>query len=131
MKIGGRIKELRLLNNLTQKELANKLGLTPKMISFYENSERTPPIDIILKLVSIFDVSSDYLLGLTDSYYNNVQEDKSGTSLTDLPDGATLLLNTYKELSPPNQRTLLHSAFSLLEEQSFSKEATLKKSREI
>ena len=84
MKIGGRIKELRLLNNLTQKELANKLGLTPKMISFYENSERTPPIDIILKLVSIFDVSSDYLLGLADSYYNNAQEDKNGTSLTDL-----------------------------------------------
>ena len=60
MNIGHRIKILRTENNMTQKELSGKLGLTPKMISFYESSQRTPPIDIILKLVSLFNVSSDY-----------------------------------------------------------------------
>lgn len=66
MDIAKRLKQLRTEECLTQRQLADKLGLTPKMISFYENGERTPPIDILLKLVKIFDVQSDYLLGLTN-----------------------------------------------------------------
>lgn len=33
------------------------------MISFYENNQRTPPVDILLKLAKIFHVTTDYLLG--------------------------------------------------------------------
>ena len=66
MGIESRIKDLRIENNYTQRELAAKIGLTPKMISFYEKGERVPPLDIIVKLVQIFNVSSDYLLGLSD-----------------------------------------------------------------
>nr|DAN91231.1 MAG TPA: helix-turn-helix domain protein [Bacteriophage sp.] len=61
--ISQRIKELRLENELTQKELSDYLGLTPKMISFYELGQRVPPSDIILKLADKFQVSTDYLLG--------------------------------------------------------------------
>ncbi len=70
MDIGKRIKQLRVENGYTQKELADKIGLTPKMISFYENEERVPPIDIVLKLIIIFDVTSDYLLGISDDRQN-------------------------------------------------------------
>lgn len=114
MNIGNRIKMLRTKNNMTQKELSSKLGLTPKMVSFYETSQRMPPIDIILKLVTIFDVSSDYLLGLTNinSFeFNNI------TSMSEMPDGAQILLETYKELIPQNQRSILHTALSMLENQ--------------
>lgn len=69
MGIESRIKDLRIENNYTQRELAAKIGLTPKMISFYEKGERVPPLDIIVKLVQIFNVSSDYLLGLSDKRY--------------------------------------------------------------
>lgn len=61
--ISQRIKKLRLENNLTQKELSDYLGLTPKMISFYELGQRVPPSDIVLKLADKFQVSTDYLLG--------------------------------------------------------------------
>lgn len=71
MEIGQRIKQHRLKLEYTQKQLADKIGLTPKMISFYENGERTPPIDILLKLVQIFGVSADYLLGITDKIYSD------------------------------------------------------------
>lgn len=64
--IGKRIKKQRLKYNLTQRELSFRLGLTPKMISFYENEERTPPADIIIKLSQIFNISTDYILGLSD-----------------------------------------------------------------
>ena len=61
--IGERIKELRTKKGITQRELADYLNLTPKMISFYEREERFPPHDIIIKLSEYFNVSTDYLLG--------------------------------------------------------------------
>lgn len=64
--IGKRIKLLRTEKDVTQKELADFLGLTPKMISFYEKGERFPPHDIIYKLSDYFNVTTDYLLGKTD-----------------------------------------------------------------
>lgn len=64
--INKRIKQLRTTNNLTQKELADYLGLTPKMISFYELGQRVPPSDIIIKLSQKFGVTTDYLLGNSD-----------------------------------------------------------------
>lgn len=64
--LNKRIKALRLNKGLTQKELANKLSLTPKMISFYELGDRVPPPDVLEKLADIFGVSTDYLLCRTD-----------------------------------------------------------------
>jgi len=61
--VGKIIKELRIERGITQNELSNYLGLTPKMISFYELGERFPPYDIIIKLSEYFSVSTDYLLG--------------------------------------------------------------------
>ncbi len=62
--LGNRIRSLREDQDLTQKELSTMIGLTPKMISFYENNQRTPPIDILLKISRIFDVDINYLVGL-------------------------------------------------------------------
>lgn len=61
--IGKIIRKLRIEKGITQSDLSNYLGLTPKMISFYELGERFPPHDIIVKLADYFDVSADYLLG--------------------------------------------------------------------
>lgn len=118
MNIGNRVKTLRNKHHMTQKELSAKLGLTPKMVSFYESSQRMPPIDIILKLVSIFDVSSDYLLGLSNT---ELSEKNIPMSFSEMPDGAQILLETYKELFPQNQRSILHSALTLLENQNNTK----------
>lgn len=64
--LSKRIKLLRLNNELTQKELSDKLGLTPKMISFYELGDRVPPPDVLEKLADIFHVTTDYLLCRAD-----------------------------------------------------------------
>lgn len=66
LSIGERIKEQRLLLNLNQDDLSQKLNLTQRSISFYENDERVPPADILIKLSQIFNVTTDYLLGLSD-----------------------------------------------------------------
>lgn len=65
-KIGLKIYELRKSNGLKQKELASRLGLTPKMISFYEHGERIPSRDVLCNMSDIFGVSVDYLLGITE-----------------------------------------------------------------
>ena len=61
-----RIKNLRLLFNFTQKELADKLNIRQNTYSQYENGRREPSIEILIKLSEIFDTSIDYLVGITD-----------------------------------------------------------------
>lgn len=69
--LGTRIRDLRESLDLTQKELSTMIGLTPKMISFYENNQRTPPVDILVKLSKIFNVTVDYLIGNPTSDNSN------------------------------------------------------------
>ncbi len=61
--IGLRIKSLRKKENLTQKQLAEKIGVSQRMIGYYESEERFPPHDVLSKLADCFSVSADYLLG--------------------------------------------------------------------
>ncbi len=61
--IGEKIKELRTKNNLTQKELANKLCVTAQAVSRWENGEVEPSISTIQELSSLFNVSVDSLFG--------------------------------------------------------------------
>jgi len=68
MNFNVRLKQLRQKNKLTQGELANILGLKPTAISNYESERNEPSFDKLIALSKYFDVSCDYLLGITDSY---------------------------------------------------------------
>ena len=61
---GNTLKILRLQNKFTQAVLAKKLGLTKSVISAYENGLRLPSYDVLIHIAKIFNVSTDYLLGL-------------------------------------------------------------------
>ena len=63
-----RIKELRITNNLTQKEVANVIGMSLMAYAHYELGDRQPSLETINKLCDLFEVTSDYLLGRTDNY---------------------------------------------------------------
>ena len=64
MDFSNRLRELRTQAGLTQLQLAQRLGITKSVISFYELSERAPSPDVLIRLANIFRVSTDYLLGL-------------------------------------------------------------------
>lgn len=68
MEFNTRLKQLRLDNNLTQRDLANMLGVKPTAISNYESQRNEPSFDKLIALSKYFEVSCDYLLGITDSY---------------------------------------------------------------
>lgn len=61
---GERLKELRTQANLTQKQLADRIGVTKSAISYYELLERSPSPEVLIRLAAIFHVSTDYLLGV-------------------------------------------------------------------
>ncbi len=91
LSLGERIRKYRKINKFTQKQLSSQLGLTPKMISFYERNERIPPIDIIIKLSEIFSVSTDYLLGLSP-------EQSIPNTQTSLSSEEKEIINLYRSL---------------------------------
>ena len=57
------LKKLRLFHNLTQAQLANKLGLSVSAISMYEQGRRKPDSDMLCKICSFFNIRLDDLLG--------------------------------------------------------------------
>lgn len=65
--IGERILNLRKKQNLSQKELAEKVGITEASLSRYENNLREPKAEIIAKISEILGCSTDYLLGLSNN----------------------------------------------------------------
>ena len=63
MDLAKNIKFYRKSMNLTQEELAVKLGGKKSLVSNYENGHSTPDIFVIIKLADIFDVTIDELVG--------------------------------------------------------------------
>lgn len=66
MVLGQRIRQLRQERHLTQTQFGQVLNLAESTISLYESNHRSPDYHILLQIADFFDVSVDYLLGLTD-----------------------------------------------------------------
>ena len=64
--MGEKLKSLRIEKKLTQKQVADRIGLAISAVSSYESGTRYPSYDVLVKLARIFHVSTDYLLGITD-----------------------------------------------------------------
>lgn len=61
-----RLKDLREDNDLLQKDIAKKLGISQQYYSQYELGNYTMPIELLIKLAKDYNVSLDYLVGLSD-----------------------------------------------------------------
>lgn len=68
MKFNTRLKQLRQQNKLTQGELAEILSLKPTAISNYESNRNEPSFEKLIALSKYFDVSCDYLLGISEAF---------------------------------------------------------------
>lgn len=63
MTIGEKIAALRKQNNLTQEQLADKLGITAQAVSKWENSITSPDISLLKIIAQLFNITTDELLG--------------------------------------------------------------------
>lgn len=90
--LGHRISQLRTAAGWSQVELSKRLGVTKQTVSNWENENIQPSIEMLVRLAKLFNVSTDYLLGLDDVPRLNVQGLPSH-----LIAHLTLLINGYKD----------------------------------
>lgn len=110
--LGGRIRKLRESRNMTQTELSEILGMkTYTTVSKWEKNENFPKGKDLKKLAEIFNVTSDYLLGLSDTELGKI------TTQNKHPE----ILTIYNQLEEPKQEKVLDYAKEQLEEQNSSK----------
>lgn len=64
--MGEKLKELRISKGWTLKEVAEKIDMSLMAYAHYEHGDREPSIEVLRRLCILFDVSADYLIGLSD-----------------------------------------------------------------
>ena len=72
------LQELRIDRDLTQKDLANYLGIAQQTYSNYETGTREIPIPILIQLIQFYQVSADYLLGIPPKFPGSSDMTKIG-----------------------------------------------------
>lgn len=76
MNIGAKIKYLREKNDMSQKQLSEKAKINTSVMNRIESGERPIRDDELVIFSKIFEVSTDYILGLTDEINNNAKSNK-------------------------------------------------------
>lgn len=111
MEFSERLRELRKEKHLTQRELAQYLGLTANSICEWENRRSEPSISSLLKMSVLFETSIGYLIGQEDDFGNITVQSSSpiGERLTD---NERTLLNWYRELPSEKARASFLSFIS-------------------
>lgn len=72
MDFSQRLKELRAERNISQEKLGNIVGVSGRTIGYYESGDRFPHEDTLKNMSTFFDVSMDYLLGMTNVRNNPI-----------------------------------------------------------
>ncbi|MCM1179238.1 MAG: helix-turn-helix domain-containing protein [Clostridium sp.] len=111
MNIGDIIQNLREESGMLQSELAKQLGLGRTTISNYENNYSYPDLDTLISLSKLFNVSTDYLLGISNVRHrsNTASEEEAK------------ILNYYKRLNSENRDYAAGEMIRLYREQEAQK----------
>ena len=100
--VNNRIRELRKSLGLSQEALAKKIGTTQQAVSRMENNAYDIPSDILIKLSQEYNVTTDYILGISD-----VKRDYNGQyRMNQEMDKCYDIVRRYQKLSEVNQKTL-------------------------
>ena len=67
MSFSDRIIQLKNERKLLQKDIASSIGLSLRAYQYYEKGQKEPTLSVLLRLADYFDVSLDYLVGLSDT----------------------------------------------------------------
>lgn len=123
--IATKLKQIRIDANLTIEQLAKKIKLPQNIIQQYENGETVPNVNFLLDICSLFNISADYLLGLSNNLKlsnnisNNTFVSNNHLSSINIKNEQNLnpqvkeLINIFENLDLRNQTKLLSFAFEL------------------
>lgn len=106
---GKMLHDLRKRRRMTQKQLADKLGVTEATISRYESNTATPPLDTLRSIAAIMNVSLDELLGTEQHFTVSV------FGLTEQQNEIIRsLISSFRELNSQTLPTISAENFALL-----------------
>jgi len=110
MRIGYIISKLRYEKGYSQKEMAEKLGVTKGAIGMWETDRRKPDCDTLVKIADLFNVTTDYLLSrsVREAFNDNMIETDEITRR---------MLNTFNMLDEDYKDILVGEAKKLLKQQ--------------
>lgn len=100
-----RLRALRQEQNISMKQLGEIFGMAESTISLYENEKRKVDTDMLIKFANYFNVSTDYLLGITDERNSSSDNDDIG-----FDDFTYAMHNEAKELTEDDKQMLLGMA---------------------
>lgn len=100
---GKNIKELRIEKNMSQKMLADKIGVTQGAVYFWEKEINEPTVGYIIKLATVFGVSIDELLS-----FELQKDNKENTKRVEM-------MAMFDKLSETQQSLLILTAKELLQ----------------
>lgn len=100
-----RFAELRAQSGLSQSKLGKALSLSPATIGYYENGDRLPDIETAARIAQYFNVSADYLLGLSDTM-STEHDVKTACAITGLSENA---LERIHEFTKPELRNFFNT----------------------
>lgn len=113
-KIGSKIRQLRIDNNIKQDELSSKIGISKQMLSNIETGYRDVTLDVLVAISDYFFVSLDYLTGRSeDPQYEFYLRKAEATLLENMPEAFVKLFNyakskgLKKELITTNENCIL------------------------
>ena len=89
-----RLKHLRRDKHLTQVQVAERVGVTPAMVSAYESDLKVPSLETMIRLANLFGVTVDYLL---------CREDKRFLDISDLNDDEAMVICNMVEVLRKNK----------------------------
>lgn len=95
--IGLKLKELRKSLNRNQEEVARAIGISRARYSHYENDRVEPDIELIKKIATYYDVTTDYLLGI-EPYVPEDNPDKNEVKLTPYQQEVLDFFNSREDL---------------------------------
>lgn len=109
-----KLKELRKNQKLTQKEVADKIGIARTTYVRYEKGEIHPPSEMTVKIANLFNCTTDYLLGISET---PTPSKGTTTKNNEMSEDEQKILELFKQLSPDNQDHYLRFLDSLVDSQ--------------
>lgn len=100
-----RLKELREIKGISQKELADFLNLTQVQISKYELGKNEPDLSTTKKIANYFNVTIDYLLGSSEEDIILITKE----DLDNLKQAFNTINNFIKKISPNNETNIFNA----------------------
>lgn len=73
---GDRLKQIRESRGFSQKDLADRIGISDQQVYRYENGKSDPTADVLMRIAQELEVSADYLIGLVENPTDHLREDE-------------------------------------------------------